>query len=104
MNQKLTLIAVLVLGCLQPAWAQSDALDEAIGSVGLRREDLGWRPKGWWTKFPADIPYKLRSFDALFEHPLDTITYTRLLGNAARVHLDPAVQNKFDDRKCSNIY
>ncbi|HVP10557.1 MAG TPA: hypothetical protein VMV94_05125 [Phycisphaerae bacterium] len=105
MYQKLTLIAVLVMGCWQPAQGQSgDALDEALGLVGVRRDDLGWQPKGWWTKFPAQIPYKLRSFDSLFDHPLDAITYTRLLANAARVHLDPAVQNKLDDRKCSNIY
>ena len=70
-----------------------DALDEALGQVGLRRADLGWRPKGWWPRFPADIPYKLRSFDSLFAEPLDTVVYARSLARSARVHLDPITLN-----------
>ncbi|MCP4250857.1 MAG: hypothetical protein GY778_27785, partial [bacterium] len=72
-----------VLACswlAAPARAQSgDALDNALGLVGMRRSDLGWRPKGWWPSFPADIPYKLRAFDALFDEPLDAVAYTRSL-------------------------
>lgn len=106
MTTRLFVMAALVLPCLQSVQAQpgGDALDESLGLVGLQRGDLGWRPKGWWTKFPAEIPYKLRAFDSLFEKPLDTITFTRLMGHAARVHLDPAAQSKPVDRGCTNLY
>ena len=81
---------LLVTVFLAPAFAQTpDALDETLAQVGLRRFDLGWRPKGWWSRFPADIPYKLRHFDDLFAEPLATVTFTRMMGHAARIHLDP---------------
>lgn len=83
---------------------EPDALDDALSSVGMRRADLGWQPKAWWPKFPAEIPYKLRAFDALFAEPLDTITYARLLGQAARKHLDPAVMNERLPRGDTNLY
>ncbi|MFH1419981.1 MAG: hypothetical protein ABII12_17035 [Planctomycetota bacterium] len=83
---------------------QPDTLDETLGLVGLKRADLGWQPKGWWPKFPADISYKLRAFDGLFAEPLDTITYTRLLGQVARTHLDPATLDDDAGRATSNLY
>ena len=72
---------------------QPDALDEALDLVGMKRADLGWQPKGWWARFPAHIPYKLRSFDSLFAEPLDTVPFTRALARAAQEHLDPATLN-----------
>jgi hypothetical protein len=91
-----------VLGLFSAAWiwpcaapAQPpDALDEALELVGLRRADLGWSPKGWWPRYPADIPYKLRAFDALFNEPLDTVTFGRSLGQTAWEKLDPATLDK----------
>lgn len=97
--------ALLSVTLAFPAFAQQpDALDDALLLAGLRRDDLGWRPKGWWTKFPGDIPYKLRAFDSLFEKPLDTVTFTRQLGHAARVHLDPATLDKDAGRGTTNLY
>jgi hypothetical protein len=105
MNAKLLVLVLSTLVWIPTVSAQdTDALDEALGLVGLRRTDLGWRPKGWWTKFPGDIPYKLRAFDSLFAAPLDTITFMRQLGNAARTHLDPAVQDKYLGRGDTNLY
>jgi hypothetical protein len=77
----------------QPA-AGPDALDETLALVGLQRQDLGWIPKGWWPRWPADVPYKLRAFDSLFAEPLDTITYTRSLARTAWEKLDPAELDK----------
>jgi hypothetical protein len=83
------LVALVVVSVALPAYAQTpDALDEALALGGLRRGDLGWTPKGWWPRWP-DVPYKLRSFDALFAEPLDCIAYTRALGQAAWDKLDP---------------
>ncbi|MFQ5806514.1 MAG: hypothetical protein ACE5I3_08695 [Phycisphaerae bacterium] len=89
MKANLLTIAVLLslpgpLGLAQ----QGDALDEALALVGMRRADLGWKPKSWWPRFP-DVPYKLRAFDALFAEPLDAITFTRSLAKTAWEKLDP---------------
>jgi hypothetical protein len=84
--------AILLSLCTVPAIAAPrgpDALDDALALAGLRRADLGWKPKGWWPRFP-DVPYKLRAFDALFAEPLDGVTFTRSLAEAAREKLDPA--------------
>jgi hypothetical protein len=86
------------------ATAQPDALDEALALAGLQRADLGWEPKGWWPRFPADIPYKLRAFDSLFAEPLDCIAYTRSLAAAARDHLDPAKIDKPGERGTTPLY
>ncbi|MBL1218958.1 MAG: hypothetical protein D8M59_15875 [Planctomycetes bacterium] len=69
---------------------QHDPLDEALSQAGLQRADLGWRPKGYWSGYPADIPYKLRQFDDLLAEPLANVSYMRTMGNAARLYLDPA--------------
>jgi len=83
-------VATIVGSCVgTAAGRQPDALDEALALVGLQREDLGWRPKGWWGRFPGDIPYKLRFFDSLFAEPLDSVAFGRALAHSAGVHLDP---------------
>ncbi|MFH0980317.1 MAG: hypothetical protein V2A79_02100 [Planctomycetota bacterium] len=79
------------------AYAQ-DALDEALGLVGLRRADLGWRPPGWWLGYPGDVPYKLRHFDDLLDQPLATISYTRSFAGAVRTYLAPEKVNAEPDR------
>ncbi len=66
-----------------------DTLDETLALVGLQREDLGWRPKGYWTGFPADIPYKLRQFDDLFDEPLANISYLQTMAHTVRELLGP---------------
>ena len=97
---------VLALGCMAgPLPGQgADVLDEALALAGLRRADLGWAPKGWWSRFPADIPYKLRAFDSLFDQPLDTITYARSLAEAAREHLAPEAINERLERGTTPLY
>ena len=91
------LLTILIVTFMLPqararAQAQApDAIDDALALVGLQRADLGWQPKGWWPRFPADIPYKLRSFDSLLARPLDTVAFTRSLATAVKEHLDPEV-------------
>ena len=100
--------AVAVGQSAAPATATSpsdgDALDEALALVDLTRSDLGWRPKAWWPKFPADIPYKLRSFDALFAEPLDTIVYARTLAHAAKEHLAAETISDKLDRDTTHLF
>ena len=105
MKARTPIVALLFAALAAPAQAQEpDALDEALALAGLERADLGWRPKGWWPRFPAEIPYKLRFFDALFERPLESVTYTRLLAHAARTHLDPAVLDEDAGRGTTHLY
>ncbi len=81
----------------------SDALDEALALVGMNRAALGWKPKGWWPRFP-DVPYKLRSFDSLFAAPCDTVLYTRALARTAFEKLDPAGLDKRQARASTNLF
>ena len=96
-------VGVLVGSVVPLAGQQPDALDEALAEVGLQRRDLGWSPKGWWSRFPADVPYKLRAFDALFAEPLDTVAYARSLANAATTHLAPDAMDERLERGTTHL-
>ena len=93
-----------VLGAEPTMTPKPDALAEALALAGLQRQDLGWTPKGWWPRFPADIPYKLRAFDSLFNEPLDNIAYARSLAHAAKTHLDPATLSEDAGRNTTHLY
>ena len=82
---------------------ESDSLDEALLLVNMRRADLGWKPKGWWPRFP-DVPYKLRAFDALFARPFEAITFTRALGKTAWEMLDPDELDKAQGYGSRNLF
>jgi hypothetical protein len=73
---------------VEPRPDRPDALDDALALEGLTRVDLGWRPKGYWSGFPGDIPYRLRQFDDLLAEPLANVTYLRTMAGAARTYLD----------------
>jgi len=97
------LVIVALLSCGPSPTMAGDALDETLSLVGMRRADLGWTPKGWWPRYP-DVPYKLRAFDSLFAAPLDTITYTRVLGATAWDKLDPEKLDTIDSRQAGNLF
>jgi hypothetical protein len=86
------LIIILFLCLVTPifAHAQIDVLQIALDSVGFTRADLGYRPKGYWSRFPLDIPYKLTSFDDLFAEPLKLYDYSKTMANAVNKYMDPA--------------
>jgi hypothetical protein len=83
---------------------QGDALDEALALEGLKREDLGWRPRGYWTGFPADIPYKLRQFDDLFAEPLATVPFARSAAAIARDQLAPEALARVPEKSDGALY
>ena len=47
-----------------------ERVEWARGDPRFERSDLGWEARGWWQRYPQDIPYKLRHVDALFAEPL----------------------------------
>jgi hypothetical protein len=66
-----------------------DALDEALEMAAFGRAELGWEARGWWERYPQDIPWKLRHFDDLCAEPLAVVPFTRVMGATVRVTLAP---------------
>jgi hypothetical protein len=81
---------------------QDNLIDEALEKVGLTREDLGYRPKGYWIRYPLPdyIPHKLPFFDDLFEEPLKIYDFTKSLAYAGEKFLSP----KYLDSKSDALY
>lgn len=60
----------------------ADMLDSALATVGKTRADLGYDPKGYWNRYPFEIPYKLPAFDDLFAEPLRVYDYSQSMNVA----------------------
>ncbi len=69
------LLVVVLIAFLALQATQADMLDDALAAVGKSRTDLGYRPKGYWNRYPFEIPYKLPAFDDLFSEPLRVYDY-----------------------------
>lgn len=89
--RRLSLIFTLIatISCPIAAETPPDILRLALDTVGIAIEDIGFRPQGYWNRFPLDIPYKLTSFDALFAEPLKLYDYSKTMANAAERFLEP---------------
>ncbi|MBP6875414.1 MAG: hypothetical protein KBD56_05035 [Candidatus Eisenbacteria bacterium] len=72
-----------------PAGPFPDALDEALALGSMNRSDLGWQARGWWERYPEDIPYKLRHFDDLCAEPLAVVPFARVMGASLTKTLAP---------------
>ena len=66
-----------------------DAFAEALAEARLTVDDLGFRPRASWARYPVNPPYKMPFFGDLLAHPLDTYEFTRTLGNAVEDLLTP---------------
>ena len=60
---RVLIVSILIALVAPPAFA--DLLDDALSEVGKNRADLGYHPKGYWNRYPVEIPYKLPAFDDL---------------------------------------
>jgi len=80
---------LLVCARSQATAPPPDALDDALAAAGLTRADLGWEARGWWERYPEDIPYKLRHFDDLCAQPLAVVPFVRVMGATVRLTLAP---------------
>jgi len=87
--RKLLFLALLLL----PARADEppDAFAEALAAMGIGEDDLGYRPKATWPRYPhpRSVPHVLPFFEDMLAHPLDTYEFTRTLGNAVEDLLTP---------------
>ncbi len=73
--------------------AGADTLDSLLALVGADKGYLGYRPKGYWLRYPNPelIPYKLPAFDDLFAEPLMTYEYARTMGNVVKDYLSDSL-------------
>ncbi len=79
------LLLFLLLTLSTPGILQADLLDDALASVGKTKADLGYQPKGYWNRYPFDVPYKLPAFDDLLAEPLRLYDYSQSM-KAAFAH------------------
>jgi hypothetical protein len=61
-----------------------DALEPALAAMNITVDDLGYRPRAHWARYPhpRTTPYVLPFFTDLHARPLDTYPFARNLGNA----------------------
>ena len=96
------LISLLLLLLAAPGAA--DTLDDALAKAGLKRGDLGWTPRGWWSRWPRPVRHKLQHFDDLFAEPLATVPFTRTMANAMRAYLSDEGMGKKGSRGRGALY
>lgn len=73
-----------------------DLLSAALSEVGFTRADLGYRPKGYWNRYPQDIPHRLPLFDDLFAEPLRLYDVAAVMGASVETYLDPSFADSAD--------
>jgi len=98
------LLAALLWTAGAAAQDGPDIMDSILSEVGFTRADLGYRPTGYWNRFPLDIPYKLTSFDALFAEPLRLYDYAAVTANTVEFYLDPAYADSAHDGLYKLVY
>jgi len=84
--------------------ASADALDDLLARAGLAREDMGWRPRGYWNRYPADIPFKLRHFDDCLAEPLATVNLSPDAGESAKGLLAAEALAKAPEKSAGGLY
>ncbi len=95
---------ILVLAGTACAQDNPDLLRAALDSIGFSRADLGVHPKGYWGRFPTDIPYRLKSFDDLFAEPLKLYDYAESYGGAVGRFCHPDRLDSLDDNLYNLVY
>ena len=106
MNNRIIGYVILIsfTASLNFAQNQADVLEKILSEVGFIKNDLGYQPKGYWNRFPLDIPYKLTSFDDLFAEPLKLYDYARVMSNAVEIFLEPGYADSANDGLYKLVY
>nr|MBN2278530.1 hypothetical protein [candidate division Zixibacteria bacterium] len=89
MSRLLLLVILIAVSLPVPVLSGDgvDILQLVLDSAGFSHSDLGYQPKGYWSRFPLDIPYRLTSFDDLFREPLKLYDYSKTMaGSVAKYH------------------
>lgn len=86
----LSLVATVIIS---ECAVSTDLLDSALTLVGKSRGDLGYQPKGYWNRYPFEIPYKLPAFDDLFAEPLRVYDYSQSMKTAFMSYMEDSSFN-----------
>lgn len=98
-------VFVMVLSCSVVAQEpESDILGKVLAETGLERADIGFQPKGYWNRFPLDVPYRLPSFDDLFAEPFKLYDFSMVMGNVVETYLDPLYVDSADNGLYQLLY
>lgn len=94
------LVLLLIMAFSSPLIA-GDLLDQVLSGVGKSKADLGFEPKGYWNRYPYQIPYKLPAFDDLLAEPLRVYDYSYSMRAAVERYL---ADSAFADLANSALY
>ncbi len=85
------LVAALLLPPPVSAQKAQDAFGMMLDELGLDESNLGFQPKGYWTRYPdpRDIPFKALAFDDLFAEPQRIHDFVRVMALAVEDYLHP---------------
>ncbi len=86
------LLLVLLVGWTSVvAQPPADAFRSMLWDLGVDEENLGFHPKGYWTRYPdpQDIPFKNLAFDDLFAEPQRIYDFVRVMALAGEDYLHP---------------
>ena len=101
---KISVLLIIIFMANSFAQENNDILGKILNEVGFTRADLGYDYKGYWNRFPLDIPYRLTSFDDLFSEPLKLYDYAFVMGNVAEKYLDPHYSDSTDNGLYQLVY
>jgi len=70
---------------------KKDAFQQIMSILNIDESNLGFRPKGYWTRYPdpKDIPYKMLSFDDLFAEPQRIYDFVKNMAVSVEDYLHP---------------
>ncbi|TKJ42274.1 hypothetical protein CEE37_00930 [candidate division LCP-89 bacterium B3_LCP] len=97
---KLTVVIITVLMLTGLCNAQHDPETEQnsqdawqlmLSQLNLNESNLGFKPKGYWTRYPdpKDIPFKLLAFDDLFAEPQRIYDFVKIMALSVEDYLHP---------------
>lgn len=75
----------------EPSRPSEDAWEAMMRGLGITESNLGFRPKGYWTRYPDpnDIPFKMLAFDDLFAEPQRIYDFVRVMALSVEDYLHP---------------
>jgi hypothetical protein len=95
-------------GASSPAATPPDALLQALADLGVRPDELGYRPRAHWARYPHPntTPHVMPFFPDLLAAPQDTYEFVRTLGNGVEDNLtrDALTALPTDKDRCETLF
>jgi len=96
------LLVLLVLGQLE----NSDFLDSLLNNLKLSYSDFGYKLDNVWPRIPSpsSIPYTIKGFDHLIQHPFDIPLFAKTLSNIVERYGDTSYVKHNNDELYQLFY